>query len=213
MSDPETAVLDEAATGALPNLEVVDAEEYELMRKANRRYRDFDREIGRLSQRVQEAASNVAELKVELKAAKGNHEAAVDRLQRAIAERHQARLPLEAGDTPDPSEAPPADDAWKDRPIRELELSPGILTKLEELGIDTIGKLEHLRAGKDPDYPRGLNSVKGFGEAKITLIEDAVCNWLDRNRDTNLHALAAEEASPEAIAENPPEEGEVGDEQ
>lgn len=209
MSSEETATL-EPETGALPNVEVVDAEEYELMRKSHQRNRDLRLELRQARGRVRECQERVATLKVEMKEAKGCFEAAVDRLGRIVDEMDQERLPF-ARVEPEAA-APPADDeSWKDRPIRELELSPGILTKLEELGIDTIGKLEHLRGQQDPDYPRGLNSVKGFGEAKITLIEDAVTNWLDRNRD-NLHALAAEEASPEAIAEAPPE-GEVSEEQ
>lgn len=205
MSDEETATLEPEVAPEVaeaPAAPPPDPEELKTLYSSLAHYRDVDAELQECSDEVRQAKDDVDRLKVELKEAKGTHEAAVDRLQRTIRERHQSKMdfakpkavgtPLngQAAQTPSPE-----DDAWKARPIRELsDLSPGILTALEDIGVTTIGRLEHLRGGQDPDYPRGLTSVKGFGEAKITKIEDAVTNWLDRNRDS-LHVVAADEAT------------------
>jgi vacuolar-type H+-ATPase subunit E/Vma4 len=78
--------------------------------------------------------------------------------------------------------------AWRDCTIAELGahgLSRSLIAKLVENEIDTIGKLEDLRA----DIAQGRGKFggkwpKGVGEAKITSIEDAVIGWLTKNRDS-----------------------------
>ncbi len=77
------------------------------------------------------------------------------------------------------------DDEWRNRPIAELGLPNGKLDKLEECGVTTIGQLEKLRAGELEDNPRGLSSVKGFGEAAITDIENSLMEWLAKNQPTD----------------------------
>jgi hypothetical protein len=69
-------------------------------------------------------------------------------------------------------------DAWKDVPIVEaLGLTAVQLDKLEDEGVRTMGQLEEFRAGP------GLHSIKGFGPAAVTKIEDQILDWLDQNRD------------------------------
>lgn len=69
-------------------------------------------------------------------------------------------------------------DAWKDVPIVEaLGLTAVQLDKLEDEGVRTMGQLEEFRAGP------GLQSIKGFGPAAVTKIEDQILDWLDANRD------------------------------
>ena len=84
-----------------------------------------------------------------------------------------------------PSEA--VSDAWRDCTIAELGahgLRASLVQRLAELGYDTIGKLEDLRAkistGAVDRWP------KGIGEAKITEIENAVVGWLTANRDAGV---------------------------
>ena len=84
-----------------------------------------------------------------------------------------------------PSEA--VSDAWRDCTIAELGahgLRSSLVNRLAELGFDTIGKLEDLRAkistGAVDRWP------KGIGEAKITEIENAVVGWLTANRDAGV---------------------------
>jgi len=101
------------------------------------------------------------------------------------------------GATQSPANATPTDpsavqsDAWRSASINELaELSEKLRDKLIEAGADTIGTLENLRAqiaeGK-------ANWPKGIGAAKITQIEDAVINWLTRNRDSYAFQSAQQE--------------------
>lgn len=74
---------------------------------------------------------------------------------------------------------------WRAVPLDKLELKKGVHSKLEDAGVETIGQLEDLRAaianGKK-EWP------KGIGAAKITEIEDAIINWLTKNRDSAIFA-------------------------
>lgn len=94
--------------------------------------------------------------------------------------------------------APPTHepDAWKRASVEELGLKPALQEKLIEAGITTIGKLEAFRAevgDRRAEWP------KGIGEAKITQIEDAVVDWLTKNRDSHLFGQEGSEAvSPAA---------------
>lgn len=80
-------------------------------------------------------------------------------------------------------------DEWKSRSINELELGKSLTEKLIENGIDTIGRLENLRA----EIATGREKwPKGIGEAKITKIEDAVIDWLTKNRDSGIFGQQTE---------------------
>lgn len=86
----------------------------------------------------------------------------------------QKELPF-SDDNPDP-------DAWKAVPIGDvLQLTSAQMEKLDGAGITTIGRLEFVRGGGDPDYPRGLRSVKGIGEKTVDAIENDVLEWLAKN--------------------------------
>lgn len=86
------------------------------------------------------------------------------------------------GSQPSQSDTPPAastDESWKSAKLEELNLKPALHEKLIENGIATLGDLENLRmqiADNKKDWP------KGIGEAKITAIENAVVDWLSKNR-------------------------------
>lgn len=87
---------------------------------------------------------------------------------------------------PDPQKELPFDqaeaDAWKATPIVEvLQVTSKQQEKLEAAGVKTIGEFEHLRSGMNPDYPNGLRSIKGFGDATIDAMENDVVEWLSKN--------------------------------
>ena len=71
---------------------------------------------------------------------------------------------------------------WELTPITEaLKLTAKQREKLEEIGIKTVGQFEFLRAGRDPLYPDGLRSVKGFGAATVDAFENDIVDWLSAN--------------------------------
>lgn len=139
--------------------------------------------------RKMEAAYFVA--KEDAKAAKGSWEdavanltATIDRVTRPLplfdqpADRppveQQQRPPVEQLQGP-LFDRPTSENAWREHELEELAIPGGVLGKLYDAGIETIGELEDLRAkianGK-ADWP------KGVGEAKVTVIENAVVEWL-----------------------------------
>jgi len=93
-------------------------------------------------------------------------------------------------------------DAWRSASINELStLSEKLREKLIEAGADTMGTLEDLR-GQIADGK--ANWPKGIGAAKITQIEDAVIDWLTKNRDyfafsTTGGAASTPSDSPESL--------------
>lgn len=71
---------------------------------------------------------------------------------------------------------------WQFTPIGEaLKLTAKQAEALDGAGIKTVGRFEHVRAGQDPDYPRGLRSIKGFGEKAVEAFENDIVNWLSMN--------------------------------
>ena len=76
----------------------------------------------------------------------------------------------------------PEHDAWKAVLIGDvLQLTAAQMEKLESAGITTLGRMEFVRGGGDPDYPRGLRSIKGIGEKTVDAIENDVVEWLSKN--------------------------------
>lgn len=170
---------------------------------------DYERKRVEATAEYVEASIERAKLEVALKAAKKDEKDALERVSKLI---DDGPLPLfdrpiktispeaaapateTAGNQAAEAEptAPAVDpDAWKAAPIADLitcGLKEHIVTKLAEAGIDTIGRLESLRA----DISNGREKwPKGIGEAKITAIEDAVVGWLTSNRDRQVFAHAA----------------------
>lgn len=170
----------------------------------------YEQALADATQRHLEAALAREALQGELKEAKDEEKAAL-KLVSKIKSRgpeayRQAMQPLptpitentaggDAGSLdPQPSgsigSTPPAantDESWKLAKLEELSLKPALHEKLIENGIATLGDLENLRmqiADNKKDWP------KGIGEAKITAIENAVVDWLSKNRDRQVVAEA-----------------------
>lgn len=120
------------------------------------------------------------------KAAKKDLELASLELSTLISDGPQLPDPQKELPFPSDETASPTND-WQLTPISEvLKLTEAQREKLESAGITTIGRLEHVRGGQDPDYPRGLRSIKGFGEKTIDALENDVVEWLSKNaRETN----------------------------
>jgi hypothetical protein len=94
---------------------------------------------------------------------------------------------------PQPTDA--EDDSWKQTPITEVltGLSKAEYEKLEDLGVKTFIQLEDLRAGKNDLYRGGFQSVKGWGEAKITKYENLVADWWAKRQRSAVNKLASDE--------------------
>lgn len=104
-------------------------------------------------------------------------------------------------------------DAWRDAALEVLNLKPALHAKLLEHDVTTIGKLEDLRASFD-----GLKSIKGIGQGKADQIEDAVLDWLTKNRDSEilkdrtsitLNPTPEQAAELKKALEESPETGEI----
>lgn len=96
---------------------------------------------------------------------------------------YQPMLPL-GNDQPAasavPLQSPSESDAWRQVSINQLGLSPKLEEKLVDAGAINIGQLEDLRA----EISQGRAKwPKGVGAARITEIENAVVEWLTKNRD------------------------------
>lgn len=87
---------------------------------------------------------------------------------------------------PDPQQTLPFEDAeaddWKRTDIQVvLKLTEKQREKLEAAGIVTLGEFEHVRSCQHPDYPNGLQSIKGIGEKTIDAMENDVVEWMSKN--------------------------------
>lgn len=175
------------------------------------------REIQEQNQRVQIAFADLESARLEAKARKTTHDEEVQKLTKLIADQKRQQdewsrpLPLFDGvngsvngqanghanghtngsdasqssnENTATSPATIDTDAWKYASIAELNLPGKLPDLLEENGITTIGELEAKRASRD-----GLRGIKGVGQAKVDLIEQAVTDWLSVQRDAQ--ALAA----------------------
>ena len=69
-----------------------------------------------------------------------------------------------------------------------IELTEKQLEKLVDAGVSTVDQFENLRAGQNPDYPRGLIDLPGVGETLITKWEDAIIDWMTQNQVTDTDA-------------------------
>ncbi len=177
------------------------------------------REIQEQNQRVQIAFAELENAKLIAKSKKAVHDEEVGRLTKLIADQKEIQdawarpLPLFDGANghanghatvvdpairTDPSADPNANgktgpltdaqisEAWKFASIAELDLPGKLPDLLEENGIATIGDLEAKRASRD-----GLRGIKGIGQAKVDLIENAVMDWLSVQRDAKALAAAS----------------------
>jgi hypothetical protein len=108
----------------------------------------------------------------------------------------QTKLPFDGGNTAESKAAMAASngdgEAWRAVKIDALGLPPAVTEKLVAADMETMGRLEDRRSqiilGREK-WP------KGIGEAKVTLIEDAMIKWLTANRDKHGEPEAAELAT------------------
>jgi hypothetical protein len=154
--------------------------------------------------RLDDAKNELADAAVELSKIEETYKSAKERFKTAIesitniASRGPEPMPLfdkkpgernEAAQQPpqagvgEASDHQPINTAWRASPIEVLGLPPKLTERLTESGCVTIGALEDQRGSFD-----GLRGIKGIGEAKVTLIEDALLKWLDVNRDAAVMA-------------------------
>lgn len=97
-----------------------------------------------------------------------------------------APSPTPTADQPASSEpSPPANDSWRIVPITKLDLPEKLIERLQEDGLTTMGRLEDRRGEISEGKAKW---PKGIGAAKITKIEDAVIDWLTKNRDQAVFA-------------------------
>lgn len=139
--------------------------------------------------------------------AKGKTVDAIKAVAESLAEMHVDSIYGDSAtlDAQAPSEA--VSDVWRDCTVAELcahGLRSSLAQRLAELGYDTIGKLEDLRAkistGAVDRWP------KGIGEAKITEIENAVVGWLTANRDAGVFGVIPTSVGDEVEVEEQAEE-------
>ena len=102
-----------------------------------------------------------------------------------IRQAHLSNLISHGPEIPNPQLELPFDDDrpnWESVPVTEaIKLTESQAEKLEAAGVTTMGRLEFVRAGNDPDYSRGLRSIKGFGDKTIDAIENDIVEWLSKN--------------------------------
>lgn len=138
------------------------------------------------------AEEAVSEAKAVLKEARAEYDGCVMRLRRlAKALRNDQDRPLLDGldgdeqvkiggqaDVDSQDDVDEEYDALLKNPIDVLKLPAGIVAKLDEAGVATVGDLEQLR--EDIMFDRNA-WPKGIGPAKVDVIEDAVITWLAAN--------------------------------
>lgn len=138
------------------------------------------------------AEEAVTEAKAVLKEARAEYDGCVMRLRRlAKALRNDQDRPLLDGldggeqakadsqvDVDSQDDVDEEYDALLKNPIDALKLPAGIVAKLTEAGVATVGDLEQLR--EDIMFDR-KSWPRGIGPAKVDVIEDAVIDWLAAN--------------------------------
>lgn len=98
-------------------------------------------------------------------------------------------------------------DEWQKVSIDQLGLKESLCEKLKEAGLDTIGRLESRRAEIYSGFEKW---PKGIGQAKVTEIENAVLDWLAKNRQdddkisTSTEGELADSVDPDALETTEP---------
>lgn len=150
--------------------------------------REYLDDIGELNGICGEAELVMISTKREAKDAKDYYDEVVTRLRARISKgvSNQPNLPG--------FEDPKEDDAWRDAPIRNaIKLTDKQYEKLLDNDIETAGDFEHIRGGNDKDYPRGLHSIKGVGQATVDKWEQEMLDWLAKNQASDLNKPAVVE--------------------
>jgi DNA uptake protein ComE-like DNA-binding protein len=163
--------------------------------------------------RLREAQENYCQAGIEvehaknaIKQAKESQKAALEWLEKVMAESGDGQEGSADGESfaAQSVAESPTDDAsdpsgtiadWRSVPTEELKLDTikGMGTKKLEAIIHeypTVGKLEDLRAEGNGKF-MGLQTIKGVGEAMAGEIENKILEWLSANRDAAVLADAA----------------------
>lgn len=138
-------------------------------------------------QRIKQQEAHVRELEVayktqqeETKNAREELSDAIFQLRRLIRGEVEEQAQLDFGDTGEPTE-----DSWdalisSTKLIDAVTLTKPHKKKLDDLGVITVKHFEQLRASELPGISGGLSDH--FSEAACDKIEDAVLDWMDRQR-------------------------------
>ena len=178
---------------------------------------DYEVAIDGLKIEVADAALRQAEADKHAKAAKSRFVDLLDDLSSTVAAGWEAFLPNKEGENDDgddsaanevvdgttddeasrsAADASAPDTKWEDRPLVQLVVHGvprGTVDLLCGLGFDTMGRFERLRA----DISTGREKwPKGIGEAKITKLENAMIEWLTKNRDASVFQAVAVAVEP-----------------
>lgn len=122
---------------------------------------------------VDEARKDVNKAEAVMLARKAEYDAAKKQFELAICKLRTAGMPLPLfdgdGDGDGEPDADADPDAWKSFPICDLDLKPGLVSKLADAGYTTIGQLSQWTGAGNL-----LTDIEGIGETKATLIEAAL---------------------------------------
>ena len=221
--DPFTVVDEDAAIGTEPadSIESPEADSSDRERQILDAKLDHYRRINELNDEVIRAANAYEAKKGSAKAAKSHLEELQADLSALICRGPeipdpQKKLPFpdEEGGTVADSESADsaggadgsseeADTDWQlTKLIGVLTLTPKQAERLEDAGIWTVGQFEHVRSGRNRDFPDGLRSIKGVGEKTVDKWENDIVEWLAKN--------AREQEPGDATEEDREEDGDDG---
>lgn len=201
---PAESTASEPAVAAVPETVTVNIGSTEQQNAWAKTYQDWweqfnqwERDVEAAKERHTAAAITQAQIKESHKIAKAAEEEALEELRDLLnekpaepsyydfvaefARKKTVAQPVAAEQGVDQPAAPANNsDAWRAVPITKLDLPDKLIERLQEDGLDTMGRLEDRRGEISEGKAKW---PKGIGAAKITKIEDAVIAWLTANRD------------------------------
>ncbi len=143
---------------------------------------------------VQRIEGEMADLKEEYAAKKGEGKAAVVKLRRMVRESKEPNLFTKpkkpkvkpSNDAPDVifTVTPDADDTWRAVPLASLSLPAGIVAKLAAVGIGTVGELaDYQEPDKNTGWTKQLTDIAGIGKGAAEKIGAATEQfWSERKK-------------------------------
>ena len=170
---------DAAIITAAPVLLEVPEPELTALRLRKERGEELWKQISGVRALKREKSEQIASARAEMRCL----EKEMENLEEYEEDRISAHLCLDGGPgqglLPFAATPTPASDDWKEVPTSVLIPNAAITAKLVEAGLDTFGKVEAWRA--KVSGPGGEDHrIKGFGAAKMQIVEDAVVQyWID----------------------------------
>lgn len=169
--------------------------------------------IADAEQRLNRAEEKEKDAKVEAREAKAEKERLRKELHRIIKEETEADgnslFSPRARSAPEPSAngvhvpAPDEDDSWKTVPLSSLALPGGIIKKLADAGIETMGHLVAYQEPSESGWVKKLTDLAGIGEWAVVKIDAATQQfWSERNRAI-AERTVAEVADATAVPSEP----------